>query len=203
MGALIGGTFGGVFVLANANTPLGDGVAVAFRILAACGLLALYQSAGRHRRRRRAGSAGGGARRPNVNLFGRRYWLIVAGELALLAIGVGALRAMGAPQQANVAWIALIVGLHFIAFRFTGVWGHSLIAPAGLLILFGLAGLGLAASSDPGWTSVVSGVLSGFTLLVGSIYVIARGLLEHRTGSRAASARDRRPIRRSDPTQVR
>jgi hypothetical protein len=76
-------------------------------------------------------------------------------------------------------------------------------APAGLLILFGLVGLGLAASSTPGWTSLVSGVLSGFILLVGSIYVIARRLPEDRAGRRAASALDRRPTRRSDPAHVR
>ena len=49
-GALIGGTFGGLFVLANANTPLGDVAAAVFRIGAVGGLLGLYLGAARTRR---------------------------------------------------------------------------------------------------------------------------------------------------------
>jgi hypothetical protein len=152
-GALIGGTFGAVFVLADANTPLGDVAAAVFRIGAVGGLLGLYLGAARTRRHHARRPAGSWADTEGLNLFARRYWLIVAGELALIGIGLGALGALGAPQQANVAWIALIVGLHFIAFRVADVWGNNVLRPAAALVAFGLAGLGLAAASEAGWTS--------------------------------------------------
>ena len=128
-----------------------------------------------------------------MNLFARRYWLIVAGELALIGIGLGALRALGAPQQANVAWITLIVGLHFIAFRGADVWGNNVVRAAAALVAFGLAGLGLAAASEAGWTSFVSGVLSGFVLLSGSIYALGTGLPDNRAGANPTSPAPARP----------
>jgi hypothetical protein len=128
-----------------------------------------------------------------VNLFARRCWLIVAGELALIGIGLGALRALGAPHQANVAWIALIVGLHFIAFRVAGLWGNIVVRAAAALVAFGLAGLGLAAASEAGRTSFVSGVLSGFVLLSGSIYALGTGVPDNRAGANPTSPAPARP----------
>ena len=192
-GAMIGGTFGGVFVLADANTPLGDVAAALFRIGAVGGLLGLYLAAARTRRDRARRPAGSWADTEDVNLFGRRYWLIVAGELALLGAGLGVLRTLGAPHQASVAWIALIVGLHFIAFRLAGVWGSRIVLAAAPLVAFGLAGLGLAAASEAGWTSFVSGVLSGFVLLSGSIYALGTELRDNRTGGHPASRDSARP----------
>jgi hypothetical protein len=184
-GALIGGTFGAVFVLADANTPLGDVAAAVFRIGAVGGLLGLYLGAARTRRHHARRPAGSWADTEGLNLFARRYWLIVAGELALIGIGLGALGALGAPQQANVAWIALIVGLHFIAFRVADVWGNNVLRPAAALVAFGLAGLGLAAASYAGWTSFVSGVLSGFVLLSGSSYALGTRLPDNRARAKS------------------
>ena len=137
-GALIGGTFGGVFVLANASTPLGAQATAAFRILAIAGLVGLYLTAGKARRQVRVRQLQ--VSRPtseaSVNLFGRRYWLIVIAEAALLGLGIGLLRAFGTPQPTDVAWITLIVGLHFIAFRFAGVWKYSITRSA--VVLTGL-----------------------------------------------------------------
>ncbi len=116
------------------------------------------------------------------NLFGRRYWVIVAAEAALLAIGFIAIWGIGAPSQTYLAWIALIVGLHFIAFRLTGVWRGGITAPAALLILFGVAGLALATFAAD-WIPLVSGVLSGFTLLAGSFSVAAREAWSRPTAS--------------------
>ncbi len=107
------------------------------------------------------------------NLFGSRYWAIVAAEAALLAAGFIAIWGIGAPSQTYLAWTALIVGLHFIAFRLTGVWRGRIMAPAALLILFGVGGLALATFAAD-WIPLVSGVLSGFTLLGGSLSVAAR-----------------------------
>lgn len=201
-GALIGGTFGAAFVLANANTALGARAAVVFRVLAIAGLAGLYAAA--RRVRSRVSSCPSAASEPGrVSPFGRRYWLIVAAEVAVLGIGIGLLRAFGTPQPTNVAWIALMVGLHFIAFRCAGVWEGSVARAAGLLIALGLAGFGLVAASDPRWTSFVSGVLSGLVLLIGSLYVIAHELVENRAGSDAARDSRLPPPRRSDPARVR
>jgi hypothetical protein len=106
---------------------------------------------------------------------------------------LGALRALGAPHQASVGWIALIVGLHFIAFRVAGVWGYIVVRAAAALVAFGLAGLGLAAASEAGWTSFVSGVLSGFVLLSGSLYALGTGLPDNRAGANPTSAAPARP----------
>lgn len=89
-------------------------------------------------------------------------------ELVLLIVGLQAVRVAGAPTQANVAWIALVVGLHFIAFAF--VWREASIAvPGAIVFLLGVAGLALSATSANEWVPLVSGVCSGFVLLVGSL----------------------------------
>ena len=205
-GALIGGTFGGGFVLANASTPLGAQTTAGFRILAIAGLVGLYLAAGKARRqvRVRHPQVSRPTSEASVNLFGRRYWLIVTTEAALLGLGIGLLRAFGTPQPTNVAWITLIVGLHFIAFRYAGVWKYSITRSAAVLVGLGLAGLALAAASEPGWTSFVSGVLAGFVLLAGSLYAISRELL-HNAAERPAASRHRRQrqAHSSDPYTVR
>ncbi len=170
-GALIGGIFGLVFVIANARTPLGATVAALFRILAFVGFIALVLA------RRRALSDPRAARSaPATHLFGRRYWLIVAAEVGLLAVGYVALIAAGAPDQAGVAWIALVVGLHFLAFRVAGVWGGGSLRSATPLVILGAAGLVMAAAGAASWVPLVSGVLSGFTLLTGSLSVTLRAV---------------------------
>lgn len=170
-GAVIGGAFGLVFAVANARTPLGATVATLFRILAVGAFITLVlarRHALRHRR--------GGRSAPATRLFGRRYWLIVAGEVGLLIAGYVALSASGAPDQAGVAWIALIVGLHFVAFRVAGVWEGGTVLSASPLVILGAAGLAMVAAGAATWVPLVSGVLSGFTLLTGSLTVALREL---------------------------
>ncbi len=168
-GALIGGIFGLVFVIANARTPLGASVATHFRVLAVAGFVALVLA------RRRALRDPLPARpAPATHLFGRRYWVIIAGEVFLLVVGYVALSAAGAPDQAGVAWIALVVGLHFLAFRVAGVWGGGSVLSATPLVILGAAGLVMAAAGAASWVPLVSGVLSGFTLLTGSLSVTVR-----------------------------
>jgi hypothetical protein len=85
----------------------------------------------------------------------------------LLVAGLEVLRLASAPTQANVAWIALVVGLHFVGFAF--VWKDSSIAVSGtVLFLLGVAGLALTATAAREWVPLVSGVCSGFSLLAGS-----------------------------------
>ena len=48
-------------------------------------------------------------------MFGRGYWFVVAAEFIALYLGV---RVLGGPldaPEAGVAWVSLVVGVHFLA----------------------------------------------------------------------------------------
>ena len=171
IGAFIGAAFGLVFVLANAHSPLGDTAASLLRTLAILGfgaVLVIGAMARRGADQRKAA--------PRPTRFGSRFWLIVAGEALLLAAGLAILRALHAPQEINVAWIAFVVGVHFIAFEVAGVWEHGVAVAGSILVVLGIAGFALAAASEAQWIPLVSGVLSGLTLLAGTLTIVARSL---------------------------
>jgi hypothetical protein len=172
LGAVIGGTFGAIFLLANAQTPLGPAAADLFRSLAVLGFVLLVIG----RRRTLAGPFRGRARAGAVDLFGRRWQLIVAGEVAALAAGYVVIRLAGAPNETTLAWTTFVVGVHFAAFRLAGVWQGGIAHVAAGLTVLGLAGLGLAATSETDWIPFVSGVLAGLTLLGGSLFALRRAL---------------------------
>ncbi len=167
-GALIGGIFGFAFLMANAQTPLGGAAAELFRALAILGLIALLivrrRALSRPRRARRTPAG------ERIDLFGRRYWTIVGGEVAVLLAGYIVMWLIGAPSETYLPWTVFVVGLPFIPFRLMGVWRGSIAQNAGILMALGIAGLGLASASDTRWIPLVSGVLAGATLLTGSLY---------------------------------
>jgi hypothetical protein len=187
VGATVGGIFGAIWLMASANTPLGNEAAVAFRIIGIAALVA----------RRRAGE------RPSqpagsVSLFGRAYWQIVAGEIAALAIGFAVFAAVGAPSQVYRPWTAIVVAVHFIAFRRAGVWQGSALWPVIPLLAVGIAGFALAYTSDAKWVSLVTGVGTGLILLGGTLRVMALELRaspvpepDVRDRRRAGEGRDR------------
>jgi hypothetical protein len=101
---------------------------------------------------------------------------VVVGEVALLIVGLQVLRIAKAPTQANVAWIALVAGLHFVGFAF--VWKEASIAvPGEVVLLLGVAGLALVATSAREWVPLLSGVCSGFVLLAGSLWAVGQAAL--------------------------
>ena len=169
IGAFIGAAFGLGFVLANAHSPLSGTADSLLRTLAILGFGAVLVVGAVARRRADRREAP-----PRANLFGSRYWLIVAGEVLLLAAGLGILRVLHAPQEVNVAWIALVVGIHFIAFDVAGVWNHGVAVAGSILVVLGVAGLAMAAASEAQWIPLVSGVLSGLTLLAGTLTIVLR-----------------------------
>ncbi len=171
-GAFVGGVFGLVFVLANAHTPLGPTAASVFRGVGVAGFVVLL-AAGRRvlartpeNRRERP--------EPGFDLFGRRYRQIVAGEVVLLGAGLATIWAIGAPTQAYLPWTVLVVGLHFVAFRYAGVWAGGIVPVAAILIVLGIAGLVMTDTSAVDWIPLVSGVLTGLTLLGGCLTTAAR-----------------------------
>ncbi|MET8048991.1 hypothetical protein ABZU75_15465 [Streptosporangium sp. NPDC005286] len=160
-GLLVGAIFGAVFVVVNAQSPL-NAVTVNFLRVAAClgaaSVVAMWFATAR----RKQPAVG-----PRRNMFGRGYLIVVAAEAILLFGGLRLLAAWGRPEQTNVAWVAFVVGVHFIALA--PVWKDWGIAvPGVVLTLLGAAGLVLASTAAVAWVPFVSGVLSGVVLLTGT-----------------------------------
>ncbi|MEN3537395.1 hypothetical protein AAH991_19945 [Microbispora sp. ZYX-F-249] len=186
-GLLIGAVFGAVFVLVNAQSPLPP-VAVtllkAAACLAAASVLAMWFVAARRER------PAEGPRRP---MFGRGYLIVVAAEVVLLIGGIRVLAMLGRPEETNVAWVALVVGVHFIALA--PIWKERGIAALGVLLsVLGAVGLVLASTAAVAWVPFVSGVLSGLVLLTGAVAfggraVTAQGVLSGEAASEAGSPR--------------
>ncbi|MER6578767.1 hypothetical protein [Nonomuraea sp. NPDC001023] len=199
-GLLVGAVFGAVFVVVNAGGPL-DGVTAgvlrAVACLAAAAVLAMWFGAARAERTARAEPAeparrlesaeparrlesagpraGAGRRRPGGRgMFGGGYVAVVVAEVVLLFGGLRVLAALGRPEEGNVAWVAFVVGVHFVALA--PVWRDwSIAVPGAALTLLGAGGLVLAATPAVAWVPVVSGVLSGVVLLAGSLTLGLRG----------------------------
>lgn len=164
LGALIGAAFGTVFVLVNSGSPVPAALGWVLRGLAVLALAAVVV----------LGVRSGG--RPTLEgrpMFGPSYRLIVIGEVVLLVAGFFVLSLLAAPVQANVAWIATIVGLHFAALA--SAWQtRSILVVGVVLTVLGVAGLALLGSPALPWVPFVSGTLSGLTLLGGSLYGVRR-----------------------------
>ncbi|NUR89332.1 MAG: hypothetical protein HOY71_35055 [Nonomuraea sp.] len=178
-GLLIGAVFGAVFVFVNAHEPLNSGAGVVLRVLAALALVAvvlLWFRAARPGSAQRAGSSqrAGSEGAPPAAFFGVAYRWVVLGEIVLLFGGLWVMRALGVPEQVNVAWIAFVVGVHFVALA--PVWRESsILLPGVTLTVLGVAGFIMAAVSATAWIPFVSGVLSGVVLLGGSLAFALRG----------------------------
>lgn len=160
IGSLVAITFGLVFVEVNSGElpggwPLGiriGGAVVAVGLLVALGLTA-----------RRASAVPATDHKGFVD---QRYWRIVGFEgIALLAGLVVINGVLGQPKVA-VAWIAVVVGVHFVGLA--KLWDMNLYLVLGMVMtVLGLAGFVLgAAGASAGSIGLVSGVLSGVALFV-------------------------------------
>jgi hypothetical protein len=151
LGSLIAAVFGLLYVMANTG-PLADGVALTLQVVAVLAFVALVVGIVRGRSAPlRDESARGG--------FGRRYWIVVAVEVVAIAAGIALLNGpVGAPY-ASVAWISLVVGLHF--FALARIWGEPMFSwlggPMALCGSVGLVGAALGASAA--FVAVVAGML--------------------------------------------
>ena len=163
VGSLVALAFGTVFVLVNSGDPLPSALGWVLRALAVLALAAVVVLGVR---------AGGRPTLEGRPMFGPSYRFIVLGEVVLLFAGFFVLRLLEAPVQANVAWIATVVGLHFVALA--SAWKTRSILVVGVVLtalgVVGLALLGTAAE----WVPFLSGVLSGVTLLGGSLHGVRR-----------------------------
>jgi hypothetical protein len=176
IGLIIGAGFGTLFILINSGPPLEPTVTLVLRVLAVLGFVALVVGTvliGRPSSSpdSRSGVDPEPATGLQMDQFGTRYWIVVAAEVVLLFGGFQVLRRLEAPAQTGVAWVAVVVGVHFIAFLW--VWKQrSILIPGVLLTGYGVVGLIMATTSAVAWVPVVSGVLSGVTLLAGSLLVL-------------------------------
>ncbi|MEU2231905.1 hypothetical protein [Streptomyces vietnamensis] len=160
-GRVIGAAFGLVFIQANA-VALPTAVAAPLRLLS---LAAFLWVAVLGRRGGQAGQASPAAPGGSGTRFGRRYWYVVAVEVAGLAAGLFVIaRVLHAPE-ATVGWIAFVVGVHF--FGLAVAWRRPALHVLGASIAAcGAAGLVLAAFDAPVVAiRTVAGVLPGVLLL--------------------------------------
>ncbi|MFI6483432.1 hypothetical protein ACIBH1_36270 [Nonomuraea sp. NPDC050663] len=171
-GMLVGAVFGAVFVVVNAGEPLDPAVVTVLRIAAiaaAASVLVMWFLAVRQAR------TGAAPSQPRRTFFTKGYWWAVIAEVILLIGGIRVLGAMGVPAEVNVAWVALVVGLHFVPIAIS--WKEPrLYVPAAVLSLLGVAGFAVAALGAVAWVPVVSGVLSGVIMLAATVGVSVRGL---------------------------
>jgi hypothetical protein len=166
-GLLVGAIFGAVFVVVNAQSPLNAVTVNLLRVaacLAAVSVVVMWAATARKER-----AVQGSGR----SMFGRGYLIVVAVEVVLLFGGIRVLGALGRPEQANVGWVAFVVGVHFLALA--PIWRDwSIAVPGGLLTLLGVAGLVLSSTAAVAWVPIVSGVLSGVVLLSGAVAMMTR-----------------------------
>jgi hypothetical protein len=173
LGLVIGAAFGTVFVLANAHPPVNGIVGASLRALAVLALAVVVAGVLRLARRAPGGQVNAPPDADEVDWYGTGFRLVVGAEVALLAGGIAAVRIWDGPEEAIVAWVAFVVGLHLVAFA--PLWGEPDIAVPGVaLAVLGATGLALAFTSAAEWVPLVSGVLSGVTLLGCSLFAVAR-----------------------------
>jgi hypothetical protein len=162
LGSLIGAVFGLVFVLVNAAT-LPPGIGTLVRVLGVVAFLLVLVAL---RRPRRSVAVA----RPARGGLGMGYWLVVAAEVLAFPVGVRVLSGPLDAPDGGVAWVALIVGLHFNVLAV--VWAERLFHWLGAsMALCGLVGLALALTGSPkAATGTVGGVLPGALLLAFALW---------------------------------
>lgn len=159
IGSAIAAAFGLIYVLVNSGS-LPPAWTLTLRVLAAVAfvaiLVAVFGASGYH------GEQHGGQERRG---FGRAYWLVVAAEVIALFLGARVLNGPLDAPQAGVAWVSLVVGVHFFALAvvFGQRFFHWL---GGVITACGIVGLVLAftGAAEPA-IALIAGVLPGAVLL--------------------------------------
>ncbi|MFD0272897.1 hypothetical protein ACFVHB_03175 [Kitasatospora sp. NPDC127111] len=178
-GRLIGAIFGLVFVVASAGN-LPTAVGVPLRVLAIGTFVGLFIALRRGRTPRAA------ADRAAAPLFGRGYRLVVAAEVVVGLAGLVLINPVLHATRASVAWIALVVGLHF--FGLAVVWRMpSIRLLAAAMSACGGAGLVLAVcGASAAVIAAVAGIAPG-VMLLGSVWWSVRADKARRPAGRLAT----------------
>ena len=102
--------------------------------------------------------------------FSRDYWLIVAAEVIAGLGGLAVLNSVLGIHDASIAWISVVVGVHF--FGFYVIWRLPIMVWVGAAItVCGALGL-IAAGLDRSATLIafVAGIVPGAVLLAGGYW---------------------------------
>ncbi|MGH3705749.1 MAG: hypothetical protein ACRDT9_14035 [Agromyces sp.] len=167
VGHLIGASFGAVFVIRNGGLlgQPGQLVASVLAVLAAVVILIGFIATIRR-----------GQRPPAQDLPRSRaaFWVIVVIEAALLFGGLAFLNRV--EPAANVGWIALVAGVHFLAFTLWWIPGQrELLVIGAVMVPLGIIGLVIAVTThDAVLVEFVSGFGSGVVLLGASLATALR-----------------------------
>lgn len=158
------------FVLINSGPPLPPAVSMGVRgltVAAAAAIVGLAVLRMRKESRPEAGDASPGAPR-----FGAFFGVVTTIEVLLIIGGAQTIsRLDGIPDQAGVAWVALVVGLHF--FPLAWHWKQSeILYVATYGTVLGSVGLVMAFAGHPDWVPLVSGVVTGAGFLLGPLVVL-------------------------------
>lgn len=136
------------FVLINSGPPLPPSVTVVVRALAMGAAIAIVVLAVLcMRKESRAGvGSGGGSGAPRFGMF---FGVVTTVEVLLIIGGAQTIsRLDGLPDQAGVAWVALVVGLHF--FPLAWYWKQpQILYVAGYATVLGGIGLAMALLGHP------------------------------------------------------
>jgi hypothetical protein len=159
-GGLIGVIFGLVFIEANSGQlphAWQAAVRVGGALLGAVLIAALSRA-------RRTAPPRTGSERSSRPRFGRGYWAVVAAEVVALLAGLFVINNVIGAHKLSVAWIVLIVGIHF--FGLGVVWKAAVFHVLGsVLTLLGVAGCVIYAVGGAAWlVALVSGVAAGLVL---------------------------------------
>jgi hypothetical protein len=166
IGAIVAVGFGTGFIIGNSGgltSPWPLILRVAAIVAAVALLIATFRAG------RRVGPTTTAAA-PSSSFMGRGYWLVVLVEAIALFGGLFVINGVLHRSEVAVAWVALVVGLHFYGLGW--VWhtplyhwlatGMTLLAVAGFILYF--AGAGAAA------ISLVAGVGSGVALYLAVLW---------------------------------
>ncbi|AIJ24227.1 hypothetical protein AMETH_4135 [Amycolatopsis methanolica 239] len=164
IGSLIAIVFGLVFVLVNSGGLTAPWPLV-LRIAAAVVAVALFVVLARR------GKPEGGA---GTAFFDRhRFQLIVAAEVVALFAGLFVINGVLGHGEVGVAWIAVVVGVHFVAMGMAFRLARFVTLGVAMTVL-GVAGFVLAAvGASAEVIGLVSGVLSGFALFAAAGHALA------------------------------
>jgi hypothetical protein len=171
LGSVVALTFGTVFVLVNsAGLPAASRfvIRVIGLLVAALLIVGLVLVV-------RGGSSATPA--PASDFVDRRFWLIVALEAGVLFGGLAVINGVLHRTAVSVAWVALVVGVHF--FGLARIWHMPLYHwLAATMTVLGLAGFLIYALGGPAVTvGLVAGVGSGMALYAAVAVAVSDALL--------------------------
>ena len=154
-GSIIGVVFGVVFFLANAG-PFGTPGSIIVRVAGVLIGVALLIRILQLRR--------GVTVTDDALGFGRSYWYVVLAEVILLFGGVVVINRVLDHPEASVAWVAVVVGVHFLVLA--RVWAERIFTVlGGVMTALGVIGIVLALTTHSALAvAAVAGLGSGLAL---------------------------------------